>query len=66
MAPPGYIAPASSITLTTPFSESLSVHALQLAAPSVEDRLKVGPVAFSHPERVDFTWTPAADKDLVG
>ncbi|MHA7146754.1 hypothetical protein ACX80U_18765 [Arthrobacter sp. TmT3-37] len=64
-----YIAqPASSITLAKPFSESLTVHVPQLAAPSfedmLEDRIQAAPVTFSHPERVDFTWTSAADKDL--
>ncbi|MHA7220364.1 hypothetical protein ACX80L_15935 [Arthrobacter sp. MDT1-48-3] len=71
MGPTDYIAqPASSITMTKPFSESLSLHAPKLATPTaedlLEDRLKTGSVTFSHPERVDLTWTPAADKDLFG
>ncbi|MFJ6003386.1 hypothetical protein [Arthrobacter sp. NPDC092385] len=66
-----YIAqPASSVTMTTPFSESLIVHAPQLAAPRFEDisedRLEAAPILFSHPVRVDLTWTPAANKDLLG
>ncbi|WP_104168881.1 hypothetical protein [Arthrobacter sp. SX1312] len=71
MGPTDYSAqPISSITMTKPFSESLSVHIPQLATPTaddlLEDRLKAEPVTFSHPERVDFTWTPAADKGLFG
>ena len=69
MEPTDYIAqPASSITMTKPFSESMSLHAPQLATPTaedlLEDRLKAEPVTFSHPVRVDFTWMLAADKDL--
>ncbi|MEG9250257.1 hypothetical protein V6S67_19370 [Arthrobacter sp. Soc17.1.1.1] len=60
--------PTLNITLAKPFSESLSVHVPQIPAPGVEDmledRIKAEPVTFSHPDRVDLTWTPAADKDL--
>ncbi|WP_104119188.1 hypothetical protein [Arthrobacter sp. B1805] len=55
-----------SITMTTPFSESLAVHFPQLTAPTVEelleDRVTAGPIQFSH---VDVVWTPEADKDLL-
>jgi hypothetical protein len=52
------------------FSERLDIDVPQLAPPTaedlLEDRLKAEPVTFSHPVRVDLTWTPAADKDLFG
>lgn len=61
--------PAQSITMTTPFSESLAVHVPKLASPTAEDLLEdqvvAGSVSFSHPERVDITWAPEAGHDLL-
>ena len=55
-----------SITMATPFSESLAVHFPQLTAPTaeelLEDQVTAGFVHFSH---VDIVWTPEADKDLL-
>jgi hypothetical protein len=49
----------SSITMSKPFSEGLDVHLPKIQAPTaedlLEDQLVVGPVSFSHLERVDVT-----------
>lgn len=69
-APPATSITRTSISMTKPFSESLSVHVSRPAAPGIEDmledRVKAGPVMFSHPERVDLTQAPVADQVSFG